>query len=125
MIRLLLTVVFTAGPAFAAQPPATKDSAKAGPTAKAQPKKPTGYKPTLANVPYGTHPRQVLDFYQAKSDSPTPLIFAIHGGGWVNGSKDGYGGLARRANAAGISLVAINYRMVPALPPLNPTFSCQ
>ena len=38
--------------------------------------------PTKANVPYGTHERQVLDFYQAKSDSPTPVVFYIHGGGW-------------------------------------------
>jgi hypothetical protein len=39
-------------------------------------------------------------------------VFAIHGGGWVNGSKDGYRGAATRFNDAGISLVAINYRMV-------------
>src|SRR6478609_3524737 len=42
----------------------------------------------------------------------TPVVFAIHGGGWVNGSKDGYRGAAKRFNDAGISLVAINYRMV-------------
>jgi acetyl esterase/lipase len=41
----------------------------------------------LLNVPYGTHPRQVLDFYQAKSDQPTPVVFYIHGGGWRNGDK--------------------------------------
>ena len=39
----------------------------------------------LLNVPYGTHPRQVLDFYQAASDKPTPLVFHIHGGGWQGG----------------------------------------
>ena len=39
--------------------------------------------PTLANVAYGTHERQVLDFYKAESDKPTPLLFFIHGGGWV------------------------------------------
>jgi len=26
--------------------------------------------------------RQVLDFYPAKSDKPTPVVFYIHGGGW-------------------------------------------
>lgn len=43
--------------------------------------------PTKANVPYGTHERQVLDFYQAKSEKPTPVVFYIHGGGWQNGDK--------------------------------------
>jgi len=41
----------------------------------------------LADVPYGTHPKQVLDFYKAESVTPTPLVFYIHGGGWMNGSK--------------------------------------
>jgi len=35
----------------------------------------------LIGVAYGSHPRQVLDFYQAKSDKPTPVVFHIHGGG--------------------------------------------
>jgi acetyl esterase/lipase len=63
----------------------------------------------LLNVPYGKHPRQVLDFYQAKSTKPTPVVFYIHGGGWQGGDK--------RINpqqflAKGISVVAINYRYV-------------
>src|SRR5262249_54016083 len=29
--------------------------------------------PTAANVAYGKHERQVLDFWQAKSEKPTPL----------------------------------------------------
>ena len=36
---------------------------------------------------YGEHERQVLDFYKAESDKPTPLLFFIHGGGWVAGDK--------------------------------------
>ena len=44
----------------------------------------------LIGVAYGTHPRQVLDFYQAKSDRPTPLVFHIHGGGWQGGDKKGF-----------------------------------
>src|SRR5712671_4311873 len=43
--------------------------------------------PTFANVAYGTHQRNVLDFYQAKSDKPTPVVFNIHGGGWQAGDK--------------------------------------
>src|SRR3954468_9075039 len=41
----------------------------------------------LIGVPYGKHERQVLDFYQAKSDTPTPVVFHIHGGGWQGGDK--------------------------------------
>ena len=66
-------------------------------------------KPTLANVPYGDHERQVLDFYKADSDKPTPLLFFIHGGGWVSGDKRNPGYL-KQCLAAGISVVSINYR---------------
>lgn len=75
---------------------------------------PTVPKPTLSEVRYGDHERHVLDFWRAESDSPTPLAFVIHGGGWQGGSKER---LDRFANAsqlleAGISVVAINYRYV-------------
>ncbi len=63
----------------------------------------------ILNLPYGSHPRQVLDFYPAKSEKPTPVVFYIHGGGWQAGDK--------RINPKpfldkGISVVAINYRYV-------------
>ena len=61
----------------------------------------------LTDLPYGTHPRQVLDFYQAKSDKPTPVVFYIHGGGWQGGDKK-YNPKPFLDN--GISVVAINYR---------------
>ncbi|HEV8059557.1 MAG TPA: alpha/beta hydrolase [Gemmataceae bacterium] len=61
------------------------------------------------NVPYGTHLRQVLDFYQAKSDTPTPVVFYIHGGGWRNGDKKTN---PKPFLAKGISVAAINYRFV-------------
>jgi acetyl esterase/lipase len=69
-------------------------------------------KPTLANVSYGPHERNVLDFYKASSDKPTPLVFFIHGGGWLNGDKSGFNKPAPYL-AAGISVVAINYRFIP------------
>ena len=61
-------------------------------------------------MPYGKHERQVLDFYKAASDKPTPLVFYIHGGGWQNGDKAGFN--AQPYLDAGISVAAINYRYV-------------
>jgi len=82
--------------------------------------------PTESNVAYGSHERQVLDFWKADSDKPAPLLFYIHGGSWLVGDKrkigellryvpDGNGGkmttLAKYL-ASGISVVSINYRYV-------------
>jgi acetyl esterase/lipase len=63
----------------------------------------------LTDVAYGSHPRQVLDFYQAKADKPTPVVFYIHGGGWQNGDKKTN---PKAFLDKGISVVAINYRYV-------------
>ena len=63
----------------------------------------------LKNVAYGSHPRQVLDFYPAKSDKPTPVVFYIHGGGWRGGDKKTN---PKAFLDRGISVVAINYRYV-------------
>jgi len=69
--------------------------------------------PTYTNVAYSGHQRNVLDFYQAKSDTPTPLIVYIHGGGFVGGDKNSVSPLVvQQAHAAGISVAALNYRFV-------------
>lgn len=67
--------------------------------------------PTAASVAYGSHERQVLDFYQAKAERPTPVVFFIHGGGWVRGDKSGISSVSACLKS-GISLVSINYRYV-------------
>lgn len=105
---VLLLIASLAGlplAAAAADAPKTKAAPKA---AKAEaPQAP----PTLANVRYGAHERQVLDFWRADSATPAPVVFHIHGGGWVNGDKARVAGLERYL-AAGISVVSINYRFV-------------
>lgn len=63
----------------------------------------------IRDLPYGKHPRQVLDFYPAKSDKSTPVVFYIHGGGWRAGDKKTN---PQAFNDKGISVVAINYRYV-------------
>ncbi len=81
-----------------------KEETKKAPPMPSQP-------PTFGAVPYGKHPRQVLDFYQAKSDTPTPLVLYIHGGGWRGGDKNTVGNVKPYLDA-GISVAAINYRYV-------------
>jgi acetyl esterase/lipase len=73
---------------------------------------PAGPAPTLADVPYGPHERNVLDFWRAKSDQPTPVVVFIHGGGFVSGDKSKARGdrLLRECLDAGVSYAAINYR---------------
>jgi len=91
--------------ALAAAPAATAEISKAPPFSEHKPM------PTLANVAYGKHPREVLDFWKAPSDKPTPLVFYIHGGGWVKGAKEDIGKRDfKKYLAAGIAVVSINYR---------------
>jgi acetyl esterase/lipase len=82
-------------------------------TAK-RPQEPELPKATIANIAYGKHERQVLDFWKAESATPTPCVFVIHGGGWRGGSKERTGRIVKidRLLSAGISVVSINYRFV-------------
>lgn len=85
------------------------------PAARAQKDKkkpPATLTPTAADVPYGSHPRQVLDFWKAPSDRPTPLVLSIHGGGWQHGDKKLSAAAVKQYLDAGISVAAINYRYV-------------
>jgi hypothetical protein len=93
--------------------------AKAGKAAKAAPAPPAegargeaSLPPTHADVAYGPHARNVLDFWQARSDLPTPLVMFIHGGGFTSGDKSKVGGRAviQPYLDAGVSFAAINYR---------------
>lgn len=70
--------------------------------------------PTAADYAYGQQSeRQKFDFWQAKSDKPTPLVLLIHGGGWRGGDKSGYGTKAIQPFLdAGISVASINYRFI-------------
>ncbi len=76
-----------------------------------QAQNPAAPKPDLVNVAYGSHARQVLDFYRAPSDEATPLLFFVHGGGWMNGDKANPDFLAKCLES-GISVVSINYRLI-------------
>ena len=66
--------------------------------------------PTFENVKYGPHERNVLDFWQAKSEQSTPVLVSIHGGGFVAGNKSVQPQLLKDCLDKGISVAAINYR---------------
>jgi acetyl esterase/lipase len=69
-------------------------------------------KPDVADEKYGPHERNVLDLWKAKSDTPTPLVIFIHGGGFRGGSKENLSPiLLEKCLKAGISVAAINYRL--------------
>jgi acetyl esterase/lipase len=67
--------------------------------------------PTHSDVEYGPHRRNVLDFWQAESDQPAPLLVSIHGGGFRGGNKSVSGELLRQCLDAQISVAAITYRL--------------
>jgi len=67
------------------------------------------------DVAYGPYERNILDFWRADSEGPTPVVVFIHGGGFRSGDKRTIrtpSGLAEieRYLQNGISFAAINYR---------------
>ncbi len=99
-----------AEPAKAATPAPASAKTPATPAkvpAKPTPPPPT---PTHANVPYGPHPKQVIDFFKTESKEPTGLVLFIHGGGWTGGSKQRLSVAAYQR--AGLSVASVEYRFI-------------
>jgi acetyl esterase len=68
---------------------------------------------TYENVPYGDHPQQIIDFWQAKVEDPAPLILFIHGGGFTGGSHDKINqGFLEACLGAGMHFASIEYRLL-------------
>jgi len=62
--------------------------------------------------------RHRLDIYLPKGHRDFPVLFFVHGGGWVEGSKNQFGVyavLGRTFARHGIALVCPNYRLSPAV----------
>ncbi len=72
--------------------------------------------PTFADVSYGPHARNVLDFWKADGEGPRPLLVYIHGGGWVGGDKKQDTTKYQPFLDQGISCAAINYRLTAEHP---------
>ncbi len=72
--------------------------------------------PTHADVSYGPHARNVLDFWKAEGEGSRPLLVYIHGGGWTAGDKKQNTAAYEPFLQKGISCAAVNYRLTPDSP---------
>ena len=85
---------------------------------------PTGVQ-RIADVPYGSDPRQRMDVYLPTPSSSTasavraPVVFMVHGGGWRHGDK-AMGRVVQEKVARwvprGFVLISVNYRLLPGTP---------
>jgi hypothetical protein len=68
----------------------------------------------IPNGKYGALPLHSFDLWKATSDTPTPLVIHIHGGGLTSGSKADISlNYVSALLAKGISVMSINYRLSP------------
>ena len=70
---------------------------------------------TLKDIPYAkpTLERQVLDVYSPKDAKDLPVVFWIHGGGWVTGDKSQVEYKPKMFTKRGYVFVSTNYRLRP------------
>lgn len=71
--------------------------------------------PCTTNLAYGDHPDETLDIFPARSRSPGPVLIYLHGGYWRLLSKDDSSFMAPGLTAAGMTVVAVNYSLAPAV----------
>jgi acetyl esterase/lipase len=64
-------------------------------------------------VAYGSHPRQIADFYFPNEPASGAVIVFVHGGGFRNGSTSTVGHYGRPYLERGAIYVALGYRLVP------------
>ncbi len=117
-VRLLVTLmILSFVAAFASAPADEKAEGKSRPEAKVKAvtqkqSVPAPPAPTMSDVSYGSHQKQVLNFWKADSDEPTPLLFFIHGGGWQRGNRSSVNSLLPVMLKNGVSVVSIEYRFI-------------
>ncbi|OUS08928.1 alpha/beta hydrolase [Rhodobacterales bacterium 52_120_T64] len=64
------------------------------------------------NVPYGKHPRQVMDIFHPEG-TPKGLVVFVHGGYWLSRDKNLWSQLAAGANALGWAVAMPGYILCP------------
>ena len=71
----------------------------------------SGWTPT-ETVSYGLDPAQTADVYRAAQPN-SPVVIALHAGGWSSGSKSEMGRTCTTLVVSGFACIAVEYRMVP------------
>lgn len=77
------------------------------------------------DVAYGNDPLQKMDIYFPEGfDQNTPVVFLIHGGGFIAGTKENFTSVAKLFMAKGFVAVNLSHRLVNAVgldqnPPLH------
>lgn len=66
--------------------------------------------PTFKDVQYGSHPKELINFWQFQSAQPVGILLQIHGGGWMGGKKDET--LRPHQLKAGYHIASISYPLV-------------
>jgi acetyl esterase/lipase len=76
------------------------------------------YATIQANIPYDRYPQTVLDVISPKTPSrdKRPGVIAIHGGGWVNGSKAAFQERILPWVEAGFVVANVEYRLAGVAP---------
>ncbi len=70
----------------------------------------------FTDIPYGDDKKwQILDVYRPKDrkGEVLPVIFSVHGGGWVYGDKDRYQYYCMSLAQYGFAIVNFTYRLAP------------
>lgn len=70
-----------------------------------------GQKASQTDISYGKHERNTLDFWQAKSSKPTPVLIYFHGGGFRMGDKSHIKHFIpiKEYLDSGVSCISVNY----------------
>jgi pectinesterase len=77
--------------------------------------------PDIVYATYGT--RQLkLDVYRPQASKPLPGIIVIRGGGWRQGDKHAFAGIARGLAAKGFVTACIEYRVIPEVQFPDPVY---
>ena len=77
---------------------------------------PTTVPNRLLDIRYGTLETQLLDLYYPDSgEGPFPLVFYVHGGGWILGGRrdSSIRCILPEALARGIAVASVEYRLAP------------
>ena len=66
-----------------------------------------------SNIEYAEHNGSKLsgDLYRPKGVAKAPVVVAVHGGGWQNGTRDNWKLMAPYLAKKGIAVFAISYRL--------------